>query len=215
MFQFVTPETASHEVVIETPSKRRSKPIPAHSIDQWPLTPPAWSLSMPPRFRLGIPEESYFPPRCRQARRIISARALATGRFGTMTNKASGRSTALLAIALLLGLASASQAGADNVWPSAASPQASTTDTSNAPATQVVAPEQLNDVDRALRPEAQPSQTTATAQTDTQGQSMVPVVASSSGENSGSDTSSLIGKVFIGFGTLLTLGSSAARMLMG
>ena len=48
---------------------------------------------------------------------------------------------------------------------------------------------------------------------DTQGQSAVPVVASSD-ESSGSDTRSLIGKIFIGFGTLLTLGSGAARMLM-
>jgi hypothetical protein len=122
-----------------------------------------------------------------------------------MTNRASGRSTALLAIGLLLGLASASQAGADNVWPQVASPQASTTDTSEAPATEAVASDHLNDVDRALRPETQPA--------DIQGQSVAPVVASSD-ENSGSDTRSLIGKIFIGFGTLLTLGSGAARMFM-
>jgi hypothetical protein len=122
-----------------------------------------------------------------------------------MTNKAGGRSTALLAIGLLLGLASASQAGADNVWPQVASPQASTTDTSDVPPTEAVATDHLNDADRALKPETQPA--------DTQGQNVVPVVASSD-ENSGSDTRSLIGKIFIGFGTLLTLGSGAARMLM-
>jgi hypothetical protein len=130
-----------------------------------------------------------------------------------MTNKASARS-ALLAIGLLLGLASTSQAGADNVWPQVASPQVSTTDTSSAPATQGVASDQLNGSDRALAPETQPVQTTATAQPDTQGQSVVPVLASSQ-EGSGWDTRALIGKIFIGFGTLLTLGCSAARMLMG
>ena len=123
-----------------------------------------------------------------------------------MTNKASGCSTALLAIGLLLGLASASQAGADNVWPQVASPQAPTTDTSDVPATQAVASDHLNDVDRALTPETRPA--------DTQGQSAVPLVASSDA-NPGSDTGSLIGKIFIGFGALLTLGSGAARMLMG
>jgi hypothetical protein len=130
-----------------------------------------------------------------------------------MTNKASGRSV-LVAIGLLLGLASAAQAGTDNVWPQVADPQASTTDTSTAPAAQPVPSNQLNDVDRALSSETQPVQTTATAQPDTQGQSVVPVVASSQ-EDSGWNMRTLIGKIFIGFGTLLTLGSSAARMLMG
>ncbi len=148
-----------------------------------------------------------------------------------MTSKASGRS-ALLAIGLLLGLASASQAGTDNVWPQVASPQALTTDTSNAPATQGAASDQLNDADRTLAPATQPSQTAATAQPDSQmqsvqAQSVVPAVARSDENSSlgastmiskigsGSDTRTLIGKIFIGFGTLLTLGSSAARMLMG
>jgi len=130
-----------------------------------------------------------------------------------MTIKASGRS-AFLAVALLLGLASAAQAGADNVWPQVASPQASTTDTSTAPATQDGASDQLSDTDRGLTPGNQSTQTSATAQPDIQGQSVAPVVANSN-ENSGWDMSALIGKIFIGFGTLLTLGSSAARMLMG
>ncbi len=121
-----------------------------------------------------------------------------------MTVKASGRS-GLLAIGLLIGLASASQAGTDNMWPQVASPQASTTDTSTAAAPQ--------SVDPAPTPGIQLTQTAATSEQDTQVQSVVPVVARSD-ENSPSDTSSLIGKIFIGFGALLTLGSSAARMFM-
>jgi hypothetical protein len=130
-----------------------------------------------------------------------------------MTTKASGRSTALLAIGLLLALAGASQARAGDVWPQVTSPQASTAEPSNAPATQPLTSDQVNDVDRSLTPETQPAQTTATARPDTQGQSVVPVVASSK-EGSSWDMSALVGKIFIGFGTLLTLGCSAARMFM-
>jgi hypothetical protein len=149
-----------------------------------------------------------------------------------MTNKASGRSAALLATLLMLGFAGASHAasGTISVWPQVSAPQvsapqvsapqvsapqAASTSTQPRSDTQVVTSDQLNDADRTIAEPAQTAQSAVAAPTSqpyTQGQSVVPVVARS---DEGSDTVSLIGKIFIGFGTLLTLGSSAARMLMG
>jgi hypothetical protein len=127
-----------------------------------------------------------------------------------MTIKASGR--ALLAIGLLLGLASVAQAAtADSVWPQV--PQATSSNTQPRTDAQLAASDQLNAADRAVSEPAQTVQSTTvsapTSQPDTQ--SVVPVVASS---DEGSDTSSLIGKIFIAFGTLLTLGSAASKMLL-
>jgi hypothetical protein len=77
----------------------------------------------------------------------------------------------------------------------------------------VAAPDQLNDVDRVL----QESQTTQTAATQTvamaqakPAQQEYPAQASNSDSL---DKTSLIGKIFIAFGTLLTM-ASAARMFM-
>jgi hypothetical protein len=74
-------------------------------------------------------------------------------------------------------------------------------------------PDQLNDVERALH-EDTPAQTTlAMASAEAPAASSPPAMASS--ESSTSDgTSSLIGKIFIGFGALLTLLASAVRMFM-
>jgi hypothetical protein len=79
--------------------------------------------------------------------------------------------------------------------------------------TQVVSADQLNDVDRALHEStaaAAPAQATAPAEAPVA--RAAPVVASG-GESSTWDQTSLIGKIFIGFGALLTV-ASAARMFM-
>ncbi|MCK1310380.1 MULTISPECIES: hypothetical protein [Bradyrhizobium] len=76
---------------------------------------------------------------------------------------------------------------------------------------QVVAPDQLNDIDRALQQDNTPAQRAVIAATDAQPRP-APVMASSQ-QSSAWDQSSLIGKIFIGVGTLLTL-ASAARMFM-
>jgi hypothetical protein len=76
---------------------------------------------------------------------------------------------------------------------------------------QVVAPDQLNDIDRALQQDTTPAQRAVIAATDAQPRP-APVMASSQ-QSSAWDQSSLIGKIFIGVGTLLTL-ASAARMFM-
>jgi hypothetical protein len=73
----------------------------------------------------------------------------------------------------------------------------------------VVAPDQLNDVDRALQ-EAPSTQTVAMASTKPAAES--PGQAANS-DSSTLDKTSLIGKIFIAFGALLTM-ASAARMFM-
>jgi hypothetical protein len=75
----------------------------------------------------------------------------------------------------------------------------------SAAANQVVAPDQLDAVDRALREEAPQQQTTL---------AMASAEApAASSESSHWDQTSLIGEIFIAFGALLTL-ASAARMFM-
>jgi hypothetical protein len=77
--------------------------------------------------------------------------------------------------------------------------------------TQVVAADQLNDVDRALHEGSPPATVLAMASADTPA---APVMANTnSNEGSTWDQTSLIGKIFIGFGALLTM-ASAARMFI-
>jgi hypothetical protein len=75
---------------------------------------------------------------------------------------------------------------------------------------QVVSSDQLNDVDRALQQTTPSTQTVAMA--SAKPTPAAPVLASSS-DSSTWDQTSLIGKVFIAFGALLTM-ASAARMFM-
>jgi hypothetical protein len=93
--------------------------------------------------------------------------------------------------------------------------QAAADDTANGAAPnaepQVVAPDQLNDVDRALQQDNPPAQKAVIAATEAKPRP-APVMASSQ-QSSAWDQSSLIGKIFIGVGTVLTL-ASAARMFM-
>ena len=78
---------------------------------------------------------------------------------------------------------------------------------------QVVSADQLNDVDRALQESARPAPTLAMASAEAPAAPAAPVTAASSNESSTWDQTSLIGKIFIGFGALLTM-ASAARMFM-
>ena len=75
---------------------------------------------------------------------------------------------------------------------------------------QVVAPDQLNDVDRSLRDSAPPAGTLAVASAEPPAAAVAPAANT---EPSAWDQTSLIGKIFIGFGALLTM-ASAARMFM-
>ena len=84
----------------------------------------------------------------------------------------------------------------------------SVADAQPATATQVVSADQFNDLDRALHESNAPAPTVAMASAD------APVaIMARSDENSSWDQASLIGKIFIAFGALLTM-ASAARMFM-
>ncbi len=81
---------------------------------------------------------------------------------------------------------------------------------------QVVSADQLNDVDRALHETARPAPSLAMATAEAPAAPALPaalMTAASSNESSTWDQTSLIGKIFIGFGALLTM-ASAARMFM-
>jgi hypothetical protein len=132
-----------------------------------------------------------------------------------MTKKLSGR-TATLAIGLLMGLCSPSFAGVFDApadTPAATMP-ATPADAQAAPANPAAAPDQLSDSDRAARQDDVKQPVIVTQQ---QGEQPAPVVRASpvvaGSQNATWDETSLIGKLFIGFGALLTV-ASAARMFM-
>jgi hypothetical protein len=82
--------------------------------------------------------------------------------------------------------------------------------------TEVVSADQLNDIDRALQATQPPAPTLASASVEPPARPVAPsafVMAASNTETSTWDQASLIGKIFIGFGALLTM-ASAARMFM-
>jgi hypothetical protein len=101
-------------------------------------------------------------------------------------------------------------------------PQAAAEKPADAPPaaeTQVLPPDQLNDVDRTLPASAASAPAPATTSADAPAQAMAsanspdePVVANSD-DNSTSDRTSLIGKIFMACGGVLTL-ASAVRMFM-
>jgi hypothetical protein len=78
---------------------------------------------------------------------------------------------------------------------------------------QVVASDQLNDVDRALRESAPPATTAPAAPLALASAEAPDAPVATSNQSTAWDQTSLIGKIFIGFGALLTM-ASAARMFM-
>jgi hypothetical protein len=78
---------------------------------------------------------------------------------------------------------------------------------------QLVSADQLNDVDRALHESPPPPPALALASAEAPAAPPAPPAVANSGESSTWDQTSLIGKIFIGFGALLTM-ASAARMFM-
>ena len=79
---------------------------------------------------------------------------------------------------------------------------------------EVVSADQLNDVDRALHDGTPPAPIFLMAAAEAPAAPAAPVTAASSNESSAWEQTSLIGKIFIGFGALLTM-ASAARMFIG
>jgi hypothetical protein len=74
---------------------------------------------------------------------------------------------------------------------------------------EVVSADQLNDVDRALHESSAPAATVARAAASP----VAPVAAETDAGSSAWDRTSVMGKIFIGFGALLTM-ASAARMFL-
>jgi hypothetical protein len=128
-----------------------------------------------------------------------------------MTRKTSGRTAFILAIGLLAGFAgplrAADTAASNDVSVNTpvfvSPPQAASPD-------QAADGNQLSDADRAARPDDVKTPVAVT-QAETPAPRANPVVAGS--QNATWDETSLIGKIFIGFGALLTI-ASAARMFM-
>jgi hypothetical protein len=88
-----------------------------------------------------------------------------------------------------------------------------TADAASAAGTPVVAADQLNDVDRALHETTPPATPVALASADAPVPASPPAAVAANTSDSTWNETSLIGKIFIGFGALLTM-ASAARMFM-
>jgi hypothetical protein len=139
------------------------------------------------------------------------------GEIANMTNKASGRAAFILAIGLLAGFAGPSWAADPQTDAAGVTAPANQADPQQAaPADQTAPNDQLSASDRAAQPDDMKTPVVVT-QGQTQGQPDTPaarpnpVVAGS--QSASWDETSLIGKIFIGFGALLTV-ASAARMFM-
>jgi hypothetical protein len=132
-----------------------------------------------------------------------------------MTKKTSGLAAFILAIGLLIGLAGPSRAADPQTDAAGVAAPANPADAQGAAANQAAPSEQLNDADRAARQDDVRTPVIVTQSQQPQAETPVvrasPVVAGS--QNATWDETSLIGKIFIGFGALLTI-ASAARMFM-
>jgi uncharacterized membrane protein len=129
-----------------------------------------------------------------------------------MTTKLSGRA-ATLAIGLLMGLCSPSFAGVFDAPPAdnAAATAPASPDAQAAPANPAATAEQGNPTAAPQDEVKQPVIVTQQQQPEQPAARANPVVAGS--QNASWDQTTLIGKIFIGFGALLTV-ASAARMFM-
>jgi hypothetical protein len=114
-----------------------------------------------------------------------------------------GASAQMISTDTPAGSGKAMSAQANNILHAAADTR---TDTPLAAETQVVSSDQLNDIDRSLQESKPFAATFAIASADT-------AMTADKNESSIWDRTSPIGKIFIGFGVLLTV-ASAARMFM-
>jgi hypothetical protein len=131
--------------------------------------------------------------------------------------KAKRRSALVVAAGLLTGVGTPLHAGPDGLNTPVFVAPAENGVQPNAGAhpsaeSQIVAPNQLNDVDRSLHESAATPSSAAVASGEPSPPRSAPVAAAN-GEHSVWNETSLIGKIFIGFGALLTI-ASAARMFM-
>jgi hypothetical protein len=135
-----------------------------------------------------------------------------------MIHTASGRAAFILAVGLGVGVAGPTWAADPQTDAAAVTAPTNPADAQAAPVSQTVGADQqqLSDADRAARQDDVRMPVVVTqAKTQTEAPAPParanPVVAGS--QNANWDETSLIGKIFIGFGALLTI-ASAARMFM-
>lgn len=140
----------------------------------------------------------------------------------------------MIAVGIVMGIAVTAPAAADDLntpvfvmpTPNGTQPNSSAqpagtnqAGTNQAGTNQVADPNQLNDIDRtspasaAAQPSAPAASSDTPANSSSAAASNAAPAASASGEHSVWNETSLIGKIFIGFGALLTI-ASAARMFM-
>ncbi len=137
-----------------------------------------------------------------------------------MTNKTSGRAAfTILAIALLVGFAEptwAADAQSDPAFPpvtSAATPSAPDDAQAQPASPAPSADQQLSDTDRAAHQDDVQQPVIVTQQNGAAAAPAAHPVVVAGSQNATWDETSMIGKIFIGFGALLTI-ASAARMFM-
>jgi hypothetical protein len=129
-----------------------------------------------------------------------------------MTTKASRHAAWILAAGLVACMGTPSFAGEASPWPTTTAVTASDGQQAapNAADQAGAAAAQSDAVDRSLSPDQRPADATASVEpTDPN----ATQVSASSEDGAGWDKASIVGKIFIAAGTLLTLGS-AARMFM-
>jgi hypothetical protein len=135
-----------------------------------------------------------------------------------MTIKASKPAAWILAVGLFACMGMPSFAAEGSPWPAVAQPagggqQATAPDAAAATdqsATDATATQQPDTVERSVTAEQRPAEAATPAET---ADATAVQTASAGDQNSGWDKASIVGKIFIAAGTLLTLGS-AARMFM-
>jgi len=127
-----------------------------------------------------------------------------------MTKKASGRAAFIVAIGLLMGVASPTLAADPQTDAAGMTAPGNAADPQAAPANPSAGADQLSDGDRTAHQDDM-RKPVFVSQPETPVVRASPVVAGS--QNATWDETSLIGKIFIGFGALLTI-ASAARMFM-
>jgi hypothetical protein len=131
-----------------------------------------------------------------------------------MTTKASGRAALILTVGMVVGFAAPSYAADPSTDAASVTTSTNPADPQAGTAGQAAGSDQLSDADRAARQDdvkAPVIVTQSQNQPDAASVRASPVVAGS--QNATWDETSLIGKIFIGFGALLTV-ASAARMFM-
>jgi hypothetical protein len=131
-----------------------------------------------------------------------------------MTNRTSGRAAfTILAIALLTGFAAPAWAADTQPDPAFPPVQSAPADAQAQPASPAANTDQLSESDRSAQQDDVRTPMIVTQQNETPAAPAAHPVVVAGSQNATWDETSLIGKIFIGFGALLTI-ASAARMFM-